>query len=90
MEPGETVGYSGEYKVKEKTMIATLPFGFTDGLISKSTVGKSFVLVGGEISTSTFADVDAVTRRVIANIGYDKPELGFNYHDCAVISTIKE
>lgn len=48
------------------------------------------VLVGGEISTSAFADVDAVTRRVIADIGYDKPELGFNYHDCAVLSTIKE
>ncbi len=48
------------------------------------------VLVGGEISTSTFADVDAVARRVIADIGYDKPELGFNYHDCAVLSTIKE
>ena len=48
------------------------------------------VLVGGEISTSTFVDVDAVARRVIADIGYDKPELGFNYHDCAVLSTIKE
>ncbi len=48
------------------------------------------VLVGGEISTSAFADVDAVARRVIADIGYDKPELGFNYHDCAVLSTIKE
>lgn len=49
-----------------------------------------FVLVGGEISTTTFADVDAVARKVIADIGYDKPELGFNYHDCAVLSTIKE
>jgi S-adenosylmethionine synthetase len=48
------------------------------------------VLVGGEISTTTFADVDAVARKVIADIGYDKPELGFNYHDCAVLSTIKE
>ena len=48
------------------------------------------VLVGGEISTDTFADVDAVARRVIADIGYDRPELGFNYHDCAVLSTIKE
>jgi len=49
VEPGETVGYSGEYKVTEKTNIATLPFGFTDGLISKSTVGESSVLIGGEM-----------------------------------------
>jgi len=48
------------------------------------------VIVGGEISTSTFANIDEVARRVIADIGYDKPELGFNYHDCAVLSTIKE
>ncbi|HHR84781.1 MAG TPA: methionine adenosyltransferase [Candidatus Acetothermia bacterium] len=48
------------------------------------------VIVGGEISTSTFANLDQVARRVIADIGYDKPELGFNYHDCAVLSTIKE
>ena len=48
------------------------------------------VIVGGEISTSTFANIDQVARRVIADIGYDRPDLGFNYHDCAVLSTIKE
>lgn len=46
---GETVGYSGEYKVTEKTKIATLPFGFTDGVISKSIVGKCFVIIAGKL-----------------------------------------
>jgi len=48
VEPGETVGYSSEYKVNKKTKIATLPFGFTDGIISKSIVGKCSVLIAGE------------------------------------------
>lgn len=47
--PGETVGYSGEYKVTKKTKIATLPFGFTDGIISKSIAGKCFVIINTEL-----------------------------------------
>ena len=47
--PGETVGYSGEYKVEKRTRIATLPVGFTDGIISKSITGKCSVIVGGEL-----------------------------------------
>lgn len=48
------------------------------------------VIVGGEISTSTYVDVDAITRGVISAVGYDRPGLGFNYNDCAVVSAIKE
>ncbi len=48
------------------------------------------VIVGGEISTSTYVDIDAITRGVIAAVGYDRPGLGFNYSDCAVVSAIKE
>ena len=48
------------------------------------------VLVGGEISTSTYVDVDRIARRVIAEVGYDKAGYGFSHQDCAVLSTIKE
>jgi len=48
------------------------------------------VLVGGEISTAIYADVDQIARRVIAEVGYDKAGYGFSYQDCAVLSTIKE
>ena len=48
------------------------------------------VLVGGEISTETYVDIDAVVRRVIADIGYDKAGYGFNHQDCAVLSAVKE
>ena len=48
------------------------------------------VLVGGEITTTTYVDVPTVVRRVLRSIGYDKPGLGFHYQDCSVLSAIKE
>jgi len=48
------------------------------------------VLVGGEITTRTYVDVADIVRRALADIGYDRPGLGFHFQDCAVLSTIKE
>ena len=48
------------------------------------------VLVGGEITTTTYVDVPAIVREVLRFIGYDKAGLGFHYLDCAVLSAIKE
>ncbi|MBR2176329.1 MAG: methionine adenosyltransferase [Clostridia bacterium] len=44
--------------------------------------------VMGEITTSCYVDIDGIAREVINNIGYDKPECGFNGNTCAVISSI--
>ena len=48
------------------------------------------VLVGGEITTQVYVDIDRLCRRVIASVGYDKPGYGFSHQDCAVLSAIKE
>ncbi|WP_311695301.1 methionine adenosyltransferase [Sneathia sanguinegens] len=44
------------------------------------------ILIGGEITTKTYVDVQDIARGVIKEIGY-KPGLGFDY-DCGVINTI--
>jgi S-adenosylmethionine synthetase len=46
------------------------------------------VLVGGEITTETYVDVQEVARGVAKSIGYDKPEYGLDYESMAVMSTI--
>jgi S-adenosylmethionine synthetase len=51
---------------------------------------SGLVLVGGEISTKVYVDIDRVARRVIRDVGYDRPEYGFHYADCAVLNSIKE
>jgi S-adenosylmethionine synthetase len=46
------------------------------------------VLVGGEITTSAWVDIEDLVRNVVKDIGYDRGELGFNGDDCAVLSAI--
>ena len=46
------------------------------------------IQVMGEITTECYADIDRIARDVINNIGYDRPECGFNGNTCAVISSI--
>lgn len=53
-------------------------------------VTTGLVLVGGEITTTTYADIDQIVRRVIAEVGYNQAAYGFNHLDCAVLSAIKE
>jgi S-adenosylmethionine synthetase len=48
------------------------------------------VLVGGEARTKAYVDIQAVVRRTLKKIGYDKPEYGFCYTDVGVISTLHE
>ncbi len=48
------------------------------------------VLVMGEITTDCYADIPSVVRKTIAEIGYDKPEFGFDSNSCAVLTSIDE
>ena len=51
-------------------------------------VKTGMVLVGGEISTSAWVDIEHVTREVIRDIGYNSSEMGFDWQSCAVMSAI--
>lgn len=51
-------------------------------------VKTGMVLVGGEITTSAWVDVEAITREVIKDIGYNSSEMGFDWASCAVLSAI--
>ncbi|MGQ3892237.1 methionine adenosyltransferase [Legionella sp. CNM-4043-24] len=51
-------------------------------------VKTGMVLVGGEITTSAWVDVEEITRSVIRDIGYDSSDMGFDWASCAVLSAI--
>ncbi len=51
-------------------------------------VKTGMVLVGGEITTKAWVDVDEITRGVIKNIGYNSSQMGFDWESCAVLSAI--
>jgi len=46
------------------------------------------VIVAGEITTSCYADIEAIARGTIKEIGYDKAEYGFDGASCGVIVTL--
>jgi S-adenosylmethionine synthetase len=53
-------------------------------------VGMGYVIVGGEITTKAWVDVNNLVRRVVKEIGYDKTDYGFNCDSLAVFNTIHE
>ena len=48
------------------------------------------VLVMGEISTECYVDIPAIARETIKEIGYDRPEYGFDGNSCSVLTAIDE
>ena len=53
-------------------------------------VSMGYVIVGGEITTKAWVDIDKIVRETIIDIGYDKPEYGFDGHTVAVLNTIHQ
>ena len=51
-------------------------------------VSAGLVIVGGEITTTTFVDVQKLVRRVLSEIGYTHHKYGFCAETCAVLSAI--
>jgi len=51
-------------------------------------VKTGMVVVGGEITTSAWVDVEEITRHVIKDIGYNSSEMGFDWASCAILSAI--
>ncbi len=48
------------------------------------------VVVFGEITTNCYADIPAIVRKTVDEIGYNKPEYGFDSKSCAVLTSIDE
>lgn len=51
-------------------------------------VKTGMVLVGGEVTTSAWVDIEQVVRTVVRDIGYNSSEIGFDWESCAVMSAI--
>ncbi len=51
-------------------------------------VKTGVAIVGGEISTSAWVDLEELIRKVIVDIGYDSSDVGFDGNTCGVINII--
>lgn len=53
-------------------------------------VAMGMVIVLGEITCKGYVEIPEVVRRIVKDVGYTKPEYGFDYRTCGVIVSIKE
>jgi len=51
-------------------------------------VTMGLLIVGGEITTNAYVDIQKMARKIIKEIGYTHPKYGFDYETCAIINTI--
>src|SRR5947208_10356588 len=51
-------------------------------------VNTGLVVVSGEISTTTYVDIQDIVRETIRKIGYTDADLGFSADSCAVLNAI--
>jgi len=56
----------------------------------ETVVSTGMAIVMGEITTESYVDIPQTVRDTIREIGYNDPALGFDYHGCAVLTSIKE
>ena len=51
-------------------------------------VKTGVAIVGGEITTSAWVDLEDLIRKVICDIGYTSSDVGYDGHTCGVINII--
>ena len=54
------------------------------------TITTGLVVIMGEITTSAYVDIPSVVRKVISDIGFNDPELGFDSKSCGIMLSINE
>ena len=56
----------------------------------ETTACTGLIHVMGEITTSSYVDIDKIARNVVRDIGYDRGKYGFDCDTCGVITSIDE
>ena len=56
----------------------------------ETAVTNGLIIVMGEITTDCYIEIPQIVRRVVHDIGYTRPEYGFDYRSCGVMVSINE
>ena len=74
--------------ISDSVLDALLKEDANSRVACETCVTTGFVLVMGEITTNAYADVEAIARKAIKDIGYTDSSLGFDATGCSVMTTI--
>src|SRR2546430_2417731 len=62
----------------------------TGRVACETLVNTGLVVVSGEITTSTYVDIQDIARQTVKRIGYTDASFGVDYETCAVINAIEK
>ncbi len=51
-------------------------------------ITSGLIIVGGELTTTSWVDVPQLVRNIVAEIGYNHPRYGFDAASCAILNAI--
>lgn len=88
----ESVSEGHPDKVADQISDAVVDAIFSDDpkarIACETMVNTGMVVLSGEITTSTYVDMQETARKTIREIGYDSSEMGFDWESCAVLVAI--
>lgn len=88
----ESVSEGHPDKIADQISDAVLDAMLTQDKLSRvaceTIVKTGMVLIGGEVTTTAWVDIEQLARNVIRDIGYDSSDMGFDWESCAVMSAI--
>src|SRR5215212_7986052 len=75
-------------QISDGVLDAVLRDDPTGRVACETLVNTGLVVISGEISTTTYVDIQQIARETIRGIGYTDADLGFSADSCAVINAI--
>ena len=75
-------------QISDAMLDALLEQDPTSRVACETMVKTGMVILAGEVTTSAWVDTEELVRQVVKEIGYDKPEIGFDWQSCAVLNAI--
>ncbi|AIL65332.1 S-adenosylmethionine synthase [Rickettsiales bacterium Ac37b] len=75
-------------QISDAVLDALLTIDQNSRVACETFVKTGMILVGGEITTQGWVDIDQIARDVVREIGYNSSDMGFDADSCAVITAI--
>jgi S-adenosylmethionine synthetase len=75
-------------QISDGVLDAVLRDDPTGRVACETLVNTGLVVVSGEITTTTYVDIQEIARQTVKRIGYTDAAFGFDYETCAVINAI--
>jgi len=75
-------------QISDAVLDAVLAQDPTGRVACETLVTTGLILLAGEITTTAKVDYSGVARRIALDVGYDRPEYGFEGNTCSVLSAI--